>query len=349
MELRTRRRAWVAGLAVTFGVLLLAPSALAAVSLGSRTLREGMRGSDVLTLQKLLNKIGIAAPITGSFDAKTETLVLSFENKYGLVTNGTFTPADVNELRRVVNLESPTGGVSTGALTPSSVSSSSTYSSSGPPALKTGATGRWVAVLQQDLTYAGYSTQVDGQWGPATTKSVNTFKMAHRLALNGAFGHQAWSVLQTAVKAVESSVPAPAPGTALLNPNGTVTAPSNAPPVVQQMIAAANQIAFLPYVYGGGHASFTDTGYDCSGSVSYALHAAALLSAPEDSGELESFGASGPGQWVTIYANAGHVYMEIAGLWFDTAAQSSSNGQDRWSASRISPTTGYVERHIPGY
>ncbi len=329
------------------GAVSLAPSALAAVTLGGRTLKEGMSGSDVLALQNLLNKIGLTAPTTSKFDAKTEAVVLSFENKYGLVANGQVTAADVNELRRVVNLQSPTGGVSTGALTPTSTSTTSTYSSSGPPALKAGATGRWVAVLQQDLTYAGYNTGVDGQWGPSTTKSVNAFKQAHSLALNGSFGRQAWTVLQAAVKAVESSVPAA--GTARLNSDGTVTAPSNAPVVVQDIIAAANQIAFTPYIYGGGHASFTSSGYDCSGSVSYALHGAALLSAPEDSSELESFGAAGPGQWITIYANAGHVYMSVAGLWYDTAAQSSSNNQDRWSVSRISPTTGYVVRHIPGY
>lgn len=331
---------------MVIGVVLLAPSALASLALGSRVLREGMSGSDVLTLQRLLDKIGISAPATGRFDARTESVVLSFESKYGLVANGVVTLADVNELRRVVNLQSPTGGVSTGALTPTSTSSTSTYSSSSPPALKAGATGRWVAVLQQDLGNAGYTTQVDGQWGPSTTRSVDAFKAAHSLALNGTFGHEAWSVLEGAVKAVESSVPASG---ARLNTNGTVTPPANAPLLVQDVIAAANQIAFTPYIYGGGHASFIDTGYDCSGSVSYALHGAALLAAPEDSSELESFGAPGPGQWITIYANAGHVYMEVAGVWFDTAAQSASNGEDRWSTTRISPLTGYVVRHIPGY
>ncbi len=306
-----------------------------------------MSGSDVLTLQKMLGKLGLNVPTTSKFDAQTESVVLSFENKYGLVANGLVTAADVNELRRVVNLQSPTGGVSTGALTPGSTSAKHS-TNSGPPTLKAGATGRWVAVLQQDLTYAGYNTGVDGSWGPATTQSVDAFKRAHNLAVNGTFGGQAWNVLQSAVKAVESSVPA-AGASARLNSDGTVTAPANAPTVVQDIIAAGNQIAFTPYIYGGGHASFTSTGYDCSGSVSYALHGAGLLSAPEDSTELETYGAAGPGQWVTIYANAGHVYMEVAGVWYDTAAQSASNGQDRWSTTRISPTSGYVVRHIPGY
>jgi hypothetical protein len=118
--------------------------------------------------------------------------------------------------------------------------------------------------------------------------------------------------------------------------------------VVKEVIAAANQIATLPYIYGGGHAQWNDTGYDCSGSTSFALHGAGLINAPQDSGELESYGQPGPGVWITLWANAGHVYMNIAGLWFDTAAQSSSNGQDRWSTTRISSASGFVERHPGG-
>jgi hypothetical protein len=111
------------------------------------------------------------------------------------------------------------------------------------------------------------------------------------------------------------------------------------------MIAAANQIATRPYVYGGGHASFYSYGYDCSGSVSFVLHAAGLLSAPEDSTALESFGVSGPGRWVTIYANAGHAWMVIDGRRFDTAAMYATGS--RWS-STMGSTAGYVVRHPAG-
>ncbi len=318
--------------------VLLAPSALASAQLGSRVLREGMRGSDVLSLQRLLNKIGLGAPSNGTFGPSTESVVLSFENKYGLKANGRFDKADVAELRRVVRLQAPTGGLPMGAP-------QAPVSSTSPPQLRPGATGHWVAVLQQELTYAGYATNVDGQYGPATARSVDAFKSAHALALNGSFGRQAWTALQAAIGAMESSVPVSA---AVLNTNGTVTAPANAPTVVKNVIAAANQIAFTPYIYGGGHASFIDSGYDCSGSVSYALRGGGLILAPEDSGELESYGLPGAGQWITIYANAGHAYMWIAGLWFDTAAQSSTNGHDRWSATRISPLSGYVVRHPVG-
>ena len=119
--------------------------------------------------------------------------------------------------------------------------------------------------------------------------------------------------------------------------------------VIQDVIDAANQIAFKPYIFGGGHASFNSAGYDCSGSVSYALHGAKLLSTPLDSTQFEPTGSRVTGRWITIYANAGHAFMDVAGMWFDTAAQSAQNGNDRWSPSRISPGSGWVVRHPAGW
>ena len=109
-----------------------------------------------------------------------------------------------------------------------------------------------------------------------------------------------------------------------------------APASVQEMIWAGNQLIGLPYIYGGGHASFSSPGYDCSGTVSFALHGASLLSLPEDSSELESFGAGGEGRWVTIFSNPGHAYMTVAGLRLDTsAADDPSNEQGpRWRPLR---------------
>jgi hypothetical protein len=112
------------------------------------------------------------------------------------------------------------------------------------------------------------------------------------------------------------------------------------------MIAAANQIATLPYIWGGGHGSFVSPGYDCSGSVSYVLHAAGLLSVPEDSSGLESYGAPGPGQYVTIYADAGHAWMTINGERFDTVAL--SEGGSRWSQGG-GEFAGFVVRHPVGF
>ncbi len=126
---------------------------------------------------------------------------------------------------------------------------------------------------------------------------------------------------------------------------GMVQAPAGAPAAVAQVIAAANAIATMPYIYGGGHASFHADGYDCSGSVSYALAAAGLVSAPMTSGEFESWGEPGPGRWITIYANAGHVWMEVAGWRFDTVAQAGSG--TRW-AQGGGEFSGFVVRHPAG-
>jgi peptidoglycan hydrolase-like protein with peptidoglycan-binding domain len=136
---------------------------------------------------------------------------------------------------------------------------------------------------------------------------------------------------------------------ATLGSNGLAVAPADAPQVIREVISAANRIAFKPYVYGGGHASFTSSGYDCSGSVSYALHGGGLLSSPLDSTEFESWRSGGQGNWITIWANGGHAFMRIAGLYFDTAAQSSSNSNDRWSTTRVSPRTGFTVRHPTGW
>ncbi|MDE3130823.1 MAG: hypothetical protein KGL16_06680 [Acidobacteriota bacterium] len=126
---------------------------------------------------------------------------------------------------------------------------------------------------------------------------------------------------------------------------GQVAPPAGAPPAVAQMIAAGNAIATLPYVWGGGHGSFQALGYDCSGSVSYVLAAAGLLSSPEVSGDFESYGDPGPGQWVTIYANPTHVWMQIAGWRFDTVAL--AQGGTRWSQGG-GEYAGFVVRHPPG-
>jgi 3D (Asp-Asp-Asp) domain-containing protein len=122
--------------------------------------------------------------------------------------------------------------------------------------------------------------------------------------------------------------------------NNVAYAPNNAPESVKRVIWAGNQINTLPYLWGGGHGSFLDSGYDCSGSVSYALHGAKLLDTPMDSGSLESWGRAGTGKWVTVYANSGHAYMYVAGLRFDTSGAHPS----RWQAATVD-NSAYVARH----
>jgi peptidoglycan hydrolase CwlO-like protein len=138
---------------------------------------------------------------------------------------------------------------------------------------------------------------------------------------------------------------APVVGSIRVNTGGMVQPPAGAPAAVAQVIAAGNAIATLPYIWGGGHGSFQASGYDCSGSVSYALAAAGLLSSPLDSTGFESWGEPGPGRWITVYANADHAWMVVAGWRFDTVALAS--GGTRWSQS-MADTSGFVVRHPPG-
>jgi septal ring factor EnvC (AmiA/AmiB activator) len=136
---------------------------------------------------------------------------------------------------------------------------------------------------------------------------------------------------------------APSSGSqATLNSDGTATAPTDAPAAVKGVIAAANAITNTPYVYGGGHGSFESSGYDCSGSVSYALHGGGLLSTPLDSTGFMTWGEPGPGSWITVYSNPGHAYAVIAGLRFDT-----SGAPPRWQTEPRDPG-GYVATHPPG-
>jgi cell wall-associated NlpC family hydrolase len=135
---------------------------------------------------------------------------------------------------------------------------------------------------------------------------------------------------------------------ATLTPDGLAIPPINAPPAVQQIIEAGNEIAHLPYVWGGGHVTYADTGYDCSGSISFVFQAAHLLSSPVVSGALMNWGASGPGKWVTVFANAGHTFMYIAGLRFDTVALAQTGS--RWSnrGANESNLSSFAIRHPPG-
>ena len=132
---------------------------------------------------------------------------------------------------------------------------------------------------------------------------------------------------------------------AKLTSDGLAIAPSSAPQEVKDIIAAGNEIATMPYRYGGGHGKWKDSGYDCSGSVSFALHGAKLLKAPMPSGSFTSWGKSGPGEWVTIYANGGHMFMVVAGLRFDTSGRG-DNGS-RWQKAMRSPS-GFTVRHPKG-
>jgi hypothetical protein len=141
------------------------------------------------------------------------------------------------------------------------------------------------------------------------------------------------------------------PGKAKLLASGEAVPPSNAPARVVRAIKAANRIRNKPYLYGGGHKSFKSKGYDCSGAVSYVLHAAKMLKSPLPSGSLMKWGDKGRGAWITVYANGGHAYAVIAGLRWDTSAVNeplNSGSGPRWRKTKRSPK-GYAARHFPRF
>ncbi len=157
---------------------------------------------------------------------------------------------------------------------------------------------------------------------------------------------QQMQAVERSAKKSQQSQLTPVPGGRSISGSGALAIPANVPEVIQRVIAGANEIADFPYVFGGGHASFVDNAYDCSGSVSYALAAGGLLSAPETSGELESWGAPGPGRYITVLANAGHTYMYVDGVLYDTAGRSGVYAS-RWQVGSVD-NSGFVVRHWPG-
>jgi cell wall-associated NlpC family hydrolase len=141
--------------------------------------------------------------------------------------------------------------------------------------------------------------------------------------------------------------PAGGDGSTSILLTGIALPPPDAPPAVKGVIDNANTIVGRPYIWGGGHGSFYSYGYDCSGSVSFALFGGGLIPRPLASGDLESWGAPGPGKWITVYANAGHTFAEIAGLRWDTVGDAQGTGP-RWHLAPAS-AAGFVARHPPGY
>jgi peptidoglycan hydrolase-like protein with peptidoglycan-binding domain len=238
----------------------------------------------------------------------------------------------------------------------------------GQRTLRMGMKGHDVRVLQGYLTTAGFTTTVDGDFGPATKSNVVSFEAANSLIADGVVTYHDQAVLREVVARIQNTSTgtgtandpsatssASTPGKATINPNGTATAPAGAPAIVREIIAAGNQIIDKPYIYGGGHGSFSDSGYDCSGAVSYALHGANLLSSPEDSTQLETFGLAGVGTWVSVYADSGHAFLVVAGIAFDTADYGGPNIPSgtgpRWRSSptgNLADGGSYVVRHPAG-
>jgi hypothetical protein len=241
--------------------------------------------------------------------------------------------------------------------------------------LTVGSHGSDVKQLQTYLTKAGITTTADGQYGRGTARSVKAFEREKGRRADG----RATPSDQRLIKRTAQQAAAPTPtngtteagdgtggsgyqpgsgtqptnggtGKATISADGrTAVAPDDAPQEVKDAIEAANRITTKPYRYGGGHGKWEDSGYDCSGAVSYAMHGGGFLNKPLDSSGFTSWGQAGKGTWITVYGNSGHAYVVIAGLRFDTSASGSSGGDGpRWR-SKARSSSGYVARHPAGF
>jgi peptidoglycan hydrolase-like protein with peptidoglycan-binding domain len=287
--------------------LVALPAAIPTVA-AAHSIKHGSRGSAVKQLQRDLH----LSPVDGIFGAGTLRSVKHFQRRHHLHADGIVGAGTWAMIRRARKAHAPAGSTSSGGA-------------------RVATRGASVRLLQQRL-----GISADGVFGPGTASAVKRYQRAHGLTADGIVGPGTWSAL-----GVDGTHPvlkrAKLGGGASVVPRHVV--------LLQRGVAAGNRIARTPYVYGGGHGSFSASGYDCSGSVSYVLHAMGRLDTPEDSGQLMSYGKPGPGRFVTIYANAGHAFMVINGRRFDTSGRS-GNGS-RWQADDRS-TAGYTVRHPAG-
>ena len=225
----------------------------------------------------------------------------------------------------------------------------------GSRTLAIGSHGADVKKLQRHLGAAGHRVARDGEFGPRTQRALRATERELELSADGVATAREQRAIRRAVKVYGAGgaayIKPPPPEKSVPGARGSVTEdgfgvpPASAPKVVKDVIAAGNVIATTPYKWGGGHGRWDDTGYDCSGSVSYALHGAGLLDTSLVSGDFASWGSPGTGRWITIYANRDHVYMVVAGMRFDTSARSRSGS--RWTMEERS-SAGFAVTHPNG-
>jgi Putative peptidoglycan binding domain len=269
------------------------------------TLHHGDRGRSVGKLQRALH-LGD----DGVFGRGTLHAVKRFQRRHGLTADGVVGAGTWRMIRRSLHRHAGARAAAVG----------------GGAGVRT--RGASVRVLQSRLGVAA-----DGVFGPGTARAVRSFQRAHGLTADGVVGPATWGAL---------GITGTHPVLKRAHLHGTRP---GIPAAVFRAISAANRIAAFPYRWGGGHRTFDDSGYDCSGSVSYVLHATGQLGRPRDSGELMSWGRPGRGRWITVYANAGHTFMIIRGRRYDTTGRWDTGS--RWQRVDRS-SAGYVARHPAG-
>jgi peptidoglycan hydrolase-like protein with peptidoglycan-binding domain len=270
------------------------------------TLHHGDRGRSVRKLQRALHLTD-----DGVFGKGTLHAVRRFQRRHGIAADGVVGAGTWHMIRRSLHRRARVAAGGGGGVT-----------------VRT--RGASVRVLQSHLGVAA-----DGVFGPGTARAVRRFQRAHGLTADGVVGPATWAAL---------GLPGRHPVLKRAHLHGRPARPG-LPVAVIRAVAAANRIAGFAYRFGGGHRSFHDSAYDCSGSVSYVLHAAGRLSSPLDSGELMSWGAPGRGRYITVYANAGHTFMVIQGRRYDTTGRWDTGS--RWQRVERS-SAGYVARHPVG-
>jgi len=326
----------------------LASSATRAQHLGDRTLRAGASGPDVRELQQELSQAGFKVKTDGKFGTGTLRAVKRFQRASRLAPSGTVGRRTVAALERALRGSSANAN---GGFDPDNPDTDASHRSLGDRIpVKPGMSGHDIRVLQDFLNRAGFDVTIDGEFGSGTEKAVKKFETAQNRTIDGIMDAGDIDALRTLAGDADPGAGTQptqlAPGDiAQIGSDGLAIAPASAPDQVKAIIAAGNQIASKPYKYGGGHGKWNDSGYDCSGSVSYALHGAGLLDQAMPSGDFTDWGDAGPGQWVTIYAKSSHMYMVVAGIRFDTSGRTKAN--TRWQADMRS-SSGYVAVHPPG-